>query len=411
MRCPIARTPTRTPRLPARLCWIAGAASTGLSGLSGSATAQTFTELEWRSEVVPNLDLGAGRYTDLQVRGRLVTATGAGSPGVNAGSPTVPGTTPFGLNTEGVARLFLDSNPVAGLGSICTASLLSTGQHLLTAAHCVTDANGLLSILDGGDGNAATFQLPGGNQTVSFGAADITVHPNWNGGETNGFDVAIIDLGAPLSQDIPRYDVFAGNNGEEFARPMVKVGFGTSGDGSTGVTIGAGTKRVGLNQYESLGFGFLDFENPDTQLMFDFDGGDPANDAFGRFFGADGVAIQNPIFDDAVGFGTEEVGSAPGDSGGPSFLFNEAEQAFQIAGVTSFGLSFALDPDGDGPLGPVSPDATVGLDSSFGEFAGDTRVAQADIAAFIQATIPEPASLTMIGLGGLSVLRRGRRGV
>ncbi len=344
-----------------------------------------FTPLQWRSEVIPTLDLGDAQPTNVQVSNRLVTATGPATPGVNTGSPTVPGSPAFGLNTDGVARLFLDTNPDPGFGAICTATLLSTGRHLLTAAHCVTDDSGQISILDGLDGNSATFELPNGTGSVAFSADDITVHPNWNGNETDGFDVAVIDLGTTLIDDIPRYNLFTQDDGSDFDVPLIKVGYGTSGDGSTGATLGAGTKRTGQNRYESFGFAFLGATNTDTQLLYDFDNGNPANDTYGALFGNAGILVQNALFDDPAGFGTEEVGSAPGDSGGPSFLFNEDDQEWQIAGVTSYGLIFGADPDGPGPLGVFSPDATATLDSSFGEFAGDARVAQPDIAAFIAA--------------------------
>ncbi|MEM1026952.1 MAG: trypsin-like serine protease [Planctomycetota bacterium] len=346
-----------------------------------------FTPFQWRTQVVPTLDLGDAETLNLQISNRLVTATGPATPGVNAGSPTVPGSPSFDLNTDGVARLFLDTDPAAGFGSICTASLLSTGQHLLTAAHCVTDDNGQPAILDGLDGNSATFELPNGTGSVAFTADDITVHPNWNGNETDGFDIAVIDLGTPVIEDIPRYELFTSNDASDFDVPLVKVGYGTSGDGSTGTTINAGTKRAGQNRYESFGFGFLGATNLDTQLLYDFDNGETANDAFGSLFGSAGLLAQSPLFDDALGFGSEEVGSAPGDSGGPSFLFNEQAQAWQIAGVTSYGIIFGADPDGPGPQAVFSPDATAALDSSFGEFAGDARVAQADIAAFIADAI------------------------
>lgn len=353
------------------------------SGVDAQTNDPRFTPQQWRAEVVPNLDLGDAQATGIQVSNRLVTATGPATPGVNAGSPTTPGLESFGLNTDGVARLFLDTNRDPGFGAICTASLLSTGQHLLTAAHCVTDDTGQISIFDGLDGNTATFELPTGTGSVSFTADDITVHPNWNGNETDGFDIAIIDLGAPLIADIPRYNVFTRDDGSDFDVPLVKVGYGTSGDGSTGTTINAGTKRAGQNRYESFGFAFLGGTNTETQLLYDFDNGNAANDAYGSLFGNAGILVQSPLFDDPSGFGSEEVGSAPGDSGGPSFLFNEEDQEWQIAGVTSYGLIFGADPDGPGPQGVFSPDATAFLDSSFGEFAGDARVAQPEIAAFI----------------------------
>jgi hypothetical protein len=366
------------------------------------------TSLQWRSEIVPNLDMGAATVVDYEMVGYLVTASGAATPGVNAASPTVPGSPAFGVDTTGVARLFLDTDPAVGLGAICTGSLLSTGRHLLTAAHCVTDASGQLALLDGQDGNTATFDLPAGSGSIGFSAANVSVHPNWNGIETNGFDVAVIDLGVTLIPEVARYNLFTATDGSDFDVPVVKVGYGVSGDGSTGGTLAAGTQRAGLNRYESNAFAFLGHTNIGTQLLYDFDSGDPLKDAYGTFFGANGLLLQNSLFDDAIGFGTEEVGAAPGDSGGPSFLFNSDAGEWQIAGITSYGLSFGIDPDGNGPLAASGSDLVPGINSSFGEFGGDTRVAHPAIRSFIQASIPEPVSVALLLPGLLALVGRRR---
>ena len=59
----------------------------------------------------------------------------------------------------------------------------------------------------------------------------------------------------------------------------------------------------------------------DKVLFSDFDDGTAAHDAFGLFFGLNGL-----------GQGADEVSTSSGDSGGPSFING------QIAGVTSFGI-------------------------------------------------------------------------
>ena len=74
------------------------------------------------------------------------------------------------------------------------------------------------------------------------------------------------------------------------------------------------------------------------------------NDAFGFFFG-----------NNDLGLGSAEVNSASGDSGGPAIHNGE------IIGITSYGVTLTFN---DG----TTSDVNGILDSSFGEFSGDTRV-------------------------------------
>ena len=106
-----------------------------------------------------------------------------------------------------------------------------------------------------------------------------------------------------------------------------------------------------------------------------------------------------------------EYSIAPGDSGGG--LFVPTPYGDRLAGVNSFGASF----DGN-------------TNSSYGDYFGDTRVGpfrgwissvlggqasylnsgpvrQAGV--FYDTLVPEPASISLIGLGGLALLGRRRR--
>ncbi len=80
-------------------------------------------------------------------------------------------------------------------------------------------------------------------------------------------------------------------------------------------------------------------------LAYDFDSGQPANDAFYRLFN-----LRD------LGLGAAEAMVAPGDSGGPHFING------LIAGVTA------------GILRPAISDIDGALNSSFGEIGIDTRV-------------------------------------
>ena len=325
----------------------------------------------------------------------------ASNPPAGGDHTTTAGTAEFGLNHDGVARLLLDTHPSTGIVSICTGSLLWSGQHILTAAHCLTDGAGEIDILDGLDGNSATFELNSGNVVVPFTTSGVTTHPSFNGDTHDGFDLAIISLTAPVQVSVPRYDIFRGP-GTELGLPGVKVGYGRSGHGNTGEGppdppgIGAGTKRAGLNEWESLGvggspFSVPGFSNDQLSLMYDFDNGLTTNDAFGFFAGTSGPlgSTGNVAYDDPVGFGLEEVMAGGGDSGGPTFVDDGG--GLVIAGVTSFGLSLAFS-NGD------SSDVISGPGSSFGEFAIDVRVASPEIANFIDGLVPEPSSGLLVTL-------------
>jgi hypothetical protein len=122
------------------------------------------------------------------------------------------------------------------------------------------------------------------------------------------------------------------------------IGYGSPGHGSTGQDENGDalpTKRAGRNRYEDIR---NDHPNVDF-LVYDFDSGLPENNVLEIF----GVESD-------LGFGDDEVNSASGDSGGPTFIGGA------IAGVMAFGSRL---PEGD---------FTDQLDSSWGEGSFDTRV-------------------------------------
>lgn len=294
-----------------------------------------------------------------------------------------------GVDLSGVARLFLDVDPAAGSGGLCSGSLIGGGDFLLTAAHCVTDEAGELAVLDGIDGNSATFFTADGNFQVEFDSDDVSVHPQYNGDVRDGFDVAVIDLGQTLPESIARYELNDGSVGE--AAIHLAAGFGQSGDGNTGATIGAGSQRSGFNNFLSAGLPIGNINNQETQLTADFDSGLTENDAFGLFDDAlFGQAVEDG-FNDGLGFGTDEIGIAPGDSGGPSFI--QGPNGVVIAGVHSYGLRLEL-------IGGATSDLDAELNSSFGEFYIDARVANPELLGFIQSVaVPEPSTLAVLCVG------------
>jgi hypothetical protein len=128
----------------------------------------------------------------------------------------------------------------------CTGSLMHTGTHILTAAHCV-DSDGTSGTFGPDGASSARFDLVRDASDIdislSVPVANITIHPAW-GGNSNisaGNDLAIFTLTDP---DDPapdrrlvapfgaqRYPLFTGSvTGETFT----VVGYGETGTGATG---------------------------------------------------------------------------------------------------------------------------------------------------------------------------------
>ena len=74
------------------------------------------------------------------------------------------------------------------------------------------------------------------------------------------------------------------------------------------------------------------------------------------------TTFKDGNYPDFKGYGKYEIGIGPGDSGGPGFIDGK------IAGVHSFGFTHFCEGVTNGT------DFSCGLNSSFGEMSGDTRV-------------------------------------
>jgi hypothetical protein len=310
--------------------------------------------------------------------------------------------TPKGMGYDGVGALFIQANTGT---FICSGALLNDGLSILTAGHCLTDnkPNGYraLSVTPVFFPNTS----PNGTRAILPVTSTFFVNPAYTGQVIDANDVAVVRMGAPAPAGVTGYSLFRGNAvGDQFRI----VGSGTGGTGSTGLNsslyppgFNQSDRRTGLNRFDFTftdaqfgGFfnGYFGTASPNVYVS-DFDNGLAANDASCRLAAA--FSLGGPQFCD-LGLGLNEVSVGGGDSGGPEFVNG------QIAGVTSFGLTFR-------GLGDID----TRLNSSFGEFAGYTRT---DLnASWIDSVVtPEPVGMLLLATGlvvmsGIGALRRRGR--
>jgi secreted trypsin-like serine protease len=318
--------------------------------------------------------------------------------GWNARSTIVTASNPFdpmyfappGGRLDGVAGLLIYQQ--AGT-FLCSGSLVAN-NHVVTAAHCITDLTGAVQF----DSVQAFFFPPDNGGLPEIHSVEFArVAPGYTGEVVDENDIAVMRLKTVPSSRVTRYDFYSGT---PTSNVFEVSGFGASGRGSTGFTFLDGTRRVGRNRYDFSfadalwgGFwnGFFGTAGVDV-LLADFDSPNPIHNA--------SCAIEFAILGTGnfcdLGLGEWEAGLGPGDSGGPNFVNG------QLAGVSSFLLSF----------GPSFGDSDPFLNGSFGELSGYTRIDRH--LDWIGSVTPEPASLGLfvtglLAMGGVSVTRRRRR--
>lgn len=256
-------------------------------------------------------------------------------------------------------------------GTTNTGALLSTGRHVLTAAHSV-DVNGD-HIAD--NTLRVRFDVPSGSVEMQIDPSAVRVSPDWVGLQSgkiprSGGDWAVITLPETAPAGAERYELYRGS--DEVGQPFVVIGYGSTGTGTDGNdprTVGV--KRLGTNRFESDALNLAGDRLPPGQgLIADFDSGSPLNDAFGTEF-------NRPD----TGNGATESMIGPGDSGGPA-LIQIGSQRY-IAGVASFAL-YGSRTDVD----RVSKGLTPRTNNSFGEYFAYTRASA--IASQIDSIIGSP---------------------
>ncbi len=221
---------------------------------------------------------------------------------------------------------------VVRIGQLGSGVLLESGRHVLTAAH----------VVEGRRAVTVHFDLEDGRQQIR--SSEITLHPGWNGRDP--FDLAIVTLSRAAPTD--GYGLFTG---DPIGREFELVGYGATGNGRVGDRNpnNAFQKYAATNVYDGYGADAparFDIGRGPAEgiLLYDFDGPSAGTDASGRFLGVPG------------GRTAREGNSAPGDSGGPTFIDG------QVAGIVSGGFSAPTDIDNF-------------INSTYGEFSYDMNVA------------------------------------
>jgi hypothetical protein len=187
--------------------------------------------------------------------------------------------------------------------------LLSSGRHVLTAAHCVAQFSAQGNKLQG------RVEVFSGTKQKIMPWKKVYLHPAYSHG--GAWDAAIIELAGEVGTDFAARYPLAGSP-RTLPEMILRTGWGKGGTGMTGESGSAGKLLAGLNHHEArtkgkLAQGFKSAAENLPLLISDFDGG-PGADPFSTFAAAAGlVTTAGP------GAGDIECHIANGDSGGPVF--------------------------------------------------------------------------------------------
>ena len=293
-------------------------------------------------------------------------------------------------------------------------------RHVVTAAHVVDAGGGKeVDLLAPGNSVGVHFNHDGDNAAI-LSASRIDIHPDFKGFE-NGIvdDLAVITLSEDAPQGAERYNFYNGTlkdsdfswqtnpvDGSQFTF----VGYGQPGDGYWGYYNADFTSQGGPAPIYStyvdklVGGNIIDFifEDEDTLLpqwwLADFDGHDAV------FGDIDLFGVTYDKYSSWLDEGIETT-ICSGDSGGPSFIYDNALDVYLLAGVNTMAypdenLSWREGAFGETLGGMVLSDLYTGWINQVVEYPYS--------GAPLSAT-PEPATMLLFGLGLLGFAGINRR--
>lgn len=301
-------------------------------------------------------------------------------------------------------------------GFVCSGTLLSDRQTILTAGHCVSAGGGVPDVDP--DGVTVFFRNPGSGPDVQFyyggpgyttvQSSNVFVNSAYTGEVIDQNDIALVRLSQLAPDFADAYELYTNPNLTGQITTITGYGSTSSVGGTVGVNTAnpnrLGWFRQGDNKIDfALGdslFGttwadILDepFSQIEHSYIVDFDNGTATRDASCRITQASNFGgLPGTTFCD-LGVGAREVGVAGGDSGGGSFIDG------QVATVNSYGLSF----------GTAWGDVDNTLNSTYGEFSGLVPVwLHADwinslLVPTVQPGVPEPSTWLMM-IGGFAFI-------
>ena len=289
------------------------------------------------------------------------------------------------------------SSPFAGVGSVRadvgSSTWLGSGTpisrwHVLTAGH-VVDINDD-GFLDEDPGNYSFNLNFGSNYSSTHTASAVSVHPDFTGFNNPSVndDLAILTLSNPIPDGVPIYELWRTPLSTP-GQTIALVGYGLTGDGVDGYDYATGPswtiKRLGYNNVDATEPDDEDSGTPEVWEA-DFDG--PRHK--GRL---GGKTLGNDL----------ETTFGGGDSGGPGFIL-DSDQYF-LTTVNTFTFEWLGRPStplfGSGLGGILVPAYTDWIDSVLaeipllpGDFNEDGDVDEFDFAAW-QANFPTASGATL----------------